>query len=84
MNGAQLAGSLKMKIPTDIVRPHDLQRFSVLADKIGSLYDGCLKKQGYTPDAITFLNRFRGLHIDEVNEALGSELTQSSVATAGE
>lgn len=73
MDGAQLAGSLKTEIPTNIVRPHDVQRFSVLADKIGSLYDGCLKKQGYTPDVITFLNRFRGLHKDEVSEALNQD-----------
>jgi hypothetical protein len=67
--GQQLTQSLMAEIP-DMIKTDDGQKLGALATEIGSLYDGCLKKGGYTEDTIKFLPRFRDLQGDAlVNEA---------------
>lgn len=67
-NGQQLTQLLTAEIP-DVIKTDDRQKLMILATQIGSLYDGCIKKGGYTQDTIKFLTRFQALRGDAlVNE----------------
>lgn len=56
MSASQLGAYLKAEIPAEHLAPMDAEKFSRFADRLASLYEGCVAKGGYTPETIAFLN----------------------------
>jgi hypothetical protein len=46
-------------LPKNIIKAEDTAKFEMLARKIGDIYTGVLKRQGYTPAAMEFFEEFR-------------------------
>ena len=61
LDGAGVATFLKTELPRDKMKAEDVIKFENLADRIGNIYDSCLKRQGYTPEATKFSEEFRPL-----------------------
>jgi len=49
------------ELPRDKIKPDDIPKFEQFARRIGEIYSGCLKRQGYTPEAIAFFAELRPL-----------------------
>ena len=58
LDGAGLANFLKNELPRDKMKADDTIKFESFADRVGNIYDGCLKRQGYTSEATKFFEEF--------------------------
>jgi hypothetical protein len=64
LDGQGLTSLLISELPRDKMKPDDIPKFEQLARRIGEIYSGCLKRQGYTPEVIAFFAEFRPLSGD--------------------
>lgn len=67
MSQAEFARALKAEIPRDYVQPAEVMKFETFADRLSTIYAGCMARQGYTTEAINFF--------DEVTPLAGEHLT---------
>jgi hypothetical protein len=61
VDGQGLTSLLISELPRDKIKPTDIPKFEQFARRIGDIYSGCLKRQGYTPEAVAFFEELRPL-----------------------
>jgi hypothetical protein len=66
INGAELTRALKAEIPKEFMEPMDVMKFDALAQRIGTVYEGCIQRRGYTTEAINFLQEYTPLAGDNL------------------
>jgi hypothetical protein len=55
-NGKQLTAYLRSQVDRSIVDQDDYGQLTGLADRMGEIFEGCIKRRGYTDDYISLLN----------------------------
>jgi hypothetical protein len=66
MNGAELTRALKAEIPKNFMESMDIMKFDALAERIGTVHEGCIQRRGYTAEAINFLQEYTPLAGDDL------------------
>ena len=61
LDGQGLTSLLISELPGDKMKPDDIPKFEQFARRVGEIYSGCLKRQGYTPEAIAFFEEVQPL-----------------------
>ena len=56
-DGSQFATYLKEQVSLYFVSADDNQKLTVTADRIGEVFDGCIKRRGYTDDCYSLLGK---------------------------
>jgi hypothetical protein len=58
--GSSLTVYMKDQIPQSFPDPAVSEKLKKLAEKIGPIYDGCLRRGGYTEESFKFLETYKG------------------------
>jgi hypothetical protein len=56
-DGSQFATYLKEQVSPSLVSMDDNQKLTATADRIGEVFDGCIKRHGYTDDCYSLLGK---------------------------
>jgi hypothetical protein len=58
-DGVRLTAYLKELVTPSLVSHDDYEKLTEIAESIGDVFDGCIKRRGYTDDCLSLLDRRR-------------------------
>jgi hypothetical protein len=58
-NGLKLTAYMKEHLSQSFLDPSDYEKLGKLAEKIGTIFDGCWRRSGYTEDSLNFFDVYR-------------------------